>query len=48
MSLTDIAVRLARARDRAYKLADGGGLCQGKGIRAIAREQRTVPNGVLG
>ena len=27
MPLTDIAVRLARARDRAYKLADGGGLC---------------------
>ena len=27
MSLTDIAVRQAKARDRAYKLADGAGLC---------------------
>jgi len=27
MPLTDIAVRQAKARDRAYKLADGSGLC---------------------
>jgi len=27
MPLTDVSVRLARARDRAYKLSDGGGLC---------------------
>lgn len=27
MPLTDIAVRQAKARDRAYKLSDGAGLC---------------------
>jgi len=27
MPLTDIAVRQAKARDRAYKLADASGLC---------------------
>lgn len=27
MPLTDVAVRMARARERAYKLSDGGGLC---------------------
>src|ERR1700730_11822741 len=27
MPLTDIAVRQAKARDRAYKLSDGSGLC---------------------
>ena len=27
MPLTDIAVRQAKARDRAYKLSDEGGLC---------------------
>ena len=27
MPLTDIAMRQAKARDRAYKLADGSGLC---------------------
>jgi len=27
MPLTDIAVRQAKARDRAYKLADSSGLC---------------------
>ena len=27
MPLTDTAIRLAKPRDRAYKLADGRGLC---------------------
>jgi hypothetical protein len=27
MSLTDTAVRLAKPRDRAYRLSDGRGLC---------------------